>query len=225
MVSERPKIKFIFPCMFELYEPYLSPYFYYYFSFDEIGGLRWQEKRVQQIRSRQQIINAIREYLLPRFVIVVLFQKLIYFMTKGNIKDLGYDFRLFNYGPYSFQLKEDLNFMEESGIIKKIPDPTGFGYKYLPNEKIQYVRSVPTEMKSQEKVDELIKKFKGIPAKNLGLLATFMYIYDRYDIHDDEHLISTVKTIKPMFSEAEFESTLHEYREMIKGNIIDFIEL
>jgi radical SAM superfamily enzyme YgiQ (UPF0313 family) len=62
-------------------DPYYSyPYFYYYFSFDEIGGLRWQEKCVQQARSRQQIVKTIRKYLLFRLVIVMLFQKLIYFM-------------------------------------------------------------------------------------------------------------------------------------------------
>ncbi len=152
-------------------------------------------------------------------------QKLIYFMKKGNIKDFGYDFRLFNYGPYSFKLKEDLTFMEESGIVTKIPDPSGFGYKYLPNEKLPYVRSILTEMNSEEKVDELIKKFKGIPAKNLGLIATFRYIHDTYDIDDDTHLISTVKAIKPMFSEDELKHTLTTYRDTIKGNIFDFDEL
>lgn len=50
------------------------------FAFDEIGGLRWQEKRIQQVRSRQQIKKAIRKYLVFRLVFVVLFQKLIYFM-------------------------------------------------------------------------------------------------------------------------------------------------
>jgi uncharacterized protein YwgA len=152
-------------------------------------------------------------------------QKLIYFMKKGNIKDFGYDFRLFNYGPYSFKLKEDLTFMEESGIVTKMPDPSGFGYKYLLNEKLPYVDSKITDMKSEEKVDELIKKFKGIPAKNLGLIATFMYIHDTYNIDDDAHLISTVKAIKPMFSEAELKYTLTTYRDTIKGNIFDFVEL
>lgn len=50
------------------------------FAFDEIGGLRWQEKRVQQEHSRRQVVRAIRKYLLIRFLIAVLFQKLIYFV-------------------------------------------------------------------------------------------------------------------------------------------------
>lgn len=52
----------------------------YVFAFDEIGGLRWQEKRVQQERSRQQVVRAIRKYVIIRFHIFMLFQKLIYFV-------------------------------------------------------------------------------------------------------------------------------------------------
>ncbi len=59
--------------------------FNFIFSFDEIGGLRWQEKQVQQMRSDRQIKRAIRNYLTFRLLFFMLLQKLRYFMKPDFI--------------------------------------------------------------------------------------------------------------------------------------------
>ena len=53
------------------------------FTFDEIGGLRWQEKRIQQAHSNKQIIRAFRKHLVQPGLL----RSLIYFVrTRLDIK-------------------------------------------------------------------------------------------------------------------------------------------
>jgi len=149
-------------------------------------------------------------------------QKLIYFTITGNLEKPQYEYTLHNFGPYSFSLKDDLTFMENSRMVFKEPDPSGFGFRYIPNKNMDFVNKLLTESRFEyQKLDELIDKFRTIPAKHLGLLATFIYAYRKYKIKDDKELIETVMEIKPMFSKWELEGTLERYNNMIKSDTID----
>jgi len=150
-------------------------------------------------------------------------QKLAYFIIKAKLAPLDYDYVLYNYGPYSFQLKDDLTYIEESRMVCKEPDSSGFGFKYIPNYEMDFVDETLKETRFQSKIDQLIIKFRQIPAKNLGLIATYMYIYDKNQDIDDENLINAVHNIKPMFNKFELENMLKEHNDLIKGNIEEFL--
>lgn len=151
-------------------------------------------------------------------------QKLIYFIMKAKLYPFSYDFTLYNYGPYSFSLKDDLIKIEDSRMVFKVPDPSGYGFNYIPNKEMKFVSNSLEEMRFQPKIDELIKKFKKIPAKHLGLLATFVYTYDKYERKiNDEELMKKVMEIKPMFSIFEIQGILERHNNLIKGKYEDFL--
>lgn len=151
-------------------------------------------------------------------------QKMIYFIMKAKLLPFDYEYTLYNYGPYSFSLRDDLTVMEESRIVFKEPDPSGYGFNYIPNEEMEFVKKALEDKRFQSKVDLLINQFREIPAKRLGLLATFMYVYDKHDgkISDDA-LIESVMQIKPMFNVFEIKNTLERYNNLFTGNYGDFL--
>jgi uncharacterized protein YwgA len=147
-------------------------------------------------------------------------QKLIYFTMKMKDVPFEYKYTLYNYGPYSFELGEDLRDMENSHIILKEPDPSDFGFRFLPNLEMKYVQDVIKEYTEYDgKMERVIDEFKMKPAKYLALISTFMYVDDTQKPKDDQEQIELVSKIKPMFSKWELEGALNEYKEMLSENI------
>jgi len=46
------------------------------------------------------------------------FHKFIYFLTYYNVHNLEFKFKQYDYGPYSFELQDSINYFEEEGLIK-----------------------------------------------------------------------------------------------------------
>jgi len=116
--------------------------------------------------------------------------------------------------------------MENSRMMFKDPDPSGYGFRYTTNNKMDFVNQSLKEVRHKyQKVDELINYFRSKNAKRLGLLATFIYIYKKYKIEDDEKLIELVMKVKPMFNKWEVENTLKDYKSFIKSDKLDLMSL
>ena len=150
-------------------------------------------------------------------------QKLMYFIKQKNILDIDYKYVLHNYGPFSFELNDDLNYLEESNMIEKISDPDGFGFNYIPKKGNNAAENWLNHLNfDRQEIDCLLSKFESLSAKKLGLLATFNYLYDKYKPENDEDLIQLVWKVKPIFSKDEIKYTLDGYEKFIKSNNIDF---
>lgn len=59
-------------------------------------------------------------------------QKLLYFAQEVVGVPLGYAFRLHHFGPYSFDLDDDLVRMKLAGNVSIEPDGQGYGYHVRP---------------------------------------------------------------------------------------------
>ncbi len=46
------------------------------------------------------------------------FHKFIYFLTYYDVHNLDFKFKQYEYGPYSFELQDNINYFEEEGLIK-----------------------------------------------------------------------------------------------------------
>lgn len=147
-------------------------------------------------------------------------QKLIYFIMRTKDVPFEYKYTLYDYGPYSFDLNDDIRFMEDSRMILKEPDLSGFGSRLLPNLEMKYVNeSIEEYTKYDGYMDQVVDEFKIRPAKSLALIATFMYVSETQKPKNDEEFMELVSKIKPMFSKWELEGSLNEYKEMLSENI------
>ncbi|HQU46834.1 MAG: hypothetical protein B7Z74_10750, partial [Deltaproteobacteria bacterium 21-66-5] len=76
---------------------------------------------------------------------------------------LGYDFRLYNYGPYDIRVLNDLSQAERFRAVKEktVSYPKGDGYQYLPKERCEWVCAQAADELDEfgEAIDWLVERF------------------------------------------------------------------
>ena len=136
-------------------------------------------------------------------------QKIIYLIQSTcNLK--LYDFVLYHYGPYSFDLREDVDFLVISNRLERDVDEFGYHYRVSPNLE----PSIPSEIR--EKVDAIVKIFGKAPTALLELITTVDYVTRRFPDKSDKEIVELVRKIKPRFSERAVELALKWLREDFK---------
>jgi uncharacterized protein len=148
-------------------------------------------------------------------------QKYIYFLQAIFGVDVGYDFQLYTYGPFTSEILQDLDLVESFGGVKVLPDDSGFGgYIITPGEKFKMIRGNGRIFLERKEVNDalnwLMKKFGQYTAKDLELRATIVYVdrdLSRTPDYTHERLINIVKEIKPKFSNAEIERVVTELKD------------
>lgn len=146
-------------------------------------------------------------------------QKLVYLMLMKNKIPFGYEYILYDYGPWSFDLAKDIKFLEAAHLVRKLPDPSGFGFKYIPNEDVSLVREIYKSVRDEtpwaDKVNNIIEKYKDTHAKRLALLATFIYVYHKHPRENKAEVIELVKKIKPLHNDYEYDGTYDECKQLM----------
>src|SRR5437588_9583011 len=54
-------------------------------------------------------------------------QKLVYFLQETGVP-LGYKFEIYHYGPYSFELADEVGSLDSLGVLSLVADPSGYGF-------------------------------------------------------------------------------------------------
>jgi uncharacterized protein YwgA len=150
-------------------------------------------------------------------------QKLIYFLIRSKLTPFSYDYIIYNYGPFSFELTDDIHFLEESKMIIRKPGDDGFGFRLIPDSTNEKVNAILSKKKDAYKeIDALLNKFNSYSAKDLGLLTTFVFLKDELEMNNEVCLIETVKKLKPMFTRKELEFFYQRNKE--KMNIKNLVK-
>lgn len=147
----------------------------------------------------------------PQFGKTVL-QKLVYILQEIYNVPCEYDYILYNYGPYSGDLSEDLSFFASMGGVK-VEWSQSMGYKILPADKTEHFRQRAKGFLDQyeDKVNAVVSNFGGMTARDLELRSTIIYVYKeslRNSTTDKNDIISRVRDIKPHFSLDEISDAL-----------------
>jgi uncharacterized protein YwgA len=135
--------------------------------------------------------------------------KLAFFLQVAKGVPLGYNFRLYTYGPFDSEVLHDLGQAEALKAVESnvISYPSGYGYELTAGPAIAVVKDkARSELaKFQGDIDWVLAKFGGRSATELELLSTIVYA-DR-DALRQEHPISfgelrrQVKDVKPHFAD------------------------
>lgn len=118
-------------------------------------------------------------------------QKIIYLLTRENIGKFNYS--LYLYGPYSSEVASELNFAEDTGMLK-IDWVDEKGYFITPTDELNNYLDLLTEEEKQA-IEKIVEKYGNLNVAELSIVATAFYVHDYFKVSGDK-LIDTVKGLK-----------------------------
>lgn len=146
--------------------------------------------------------------------------RLFYFLQELKGVPLGYDFRLFTYGPFQSEVLSDLSSACSAGAVNEQTKiyPRGYGYLITPGTHAERL-SRELENNDRElstKVDEVVQEFGSFNAAELELLSTISFVDREWKqagtMTAEEQLVDRVHEIKPHFTKP---TILERVREMV----------
>lgn len=143
-------------------------------------------------------------------------QKAVYFLQTLTGVPLKFDFILYKYGPYSFDLNDELYALEADFILKRAtPDPR-YGPRILPAEASGYLKSEYGNKidKYQRQIDFIAAKLGEKDISAMERYATTLYVIREENLQP-EHGISRLQEIKPHVSEAQAQEAFTFVSQLI----------
>ena len=137
-----------------------------------------------------------------------MFVQKILFMSKRLGENIPYEFSLYTYGPFSREIMDDLDELEENKEIEIKWNDRFEGYE-IHDKGITIDESV-TFQTLKNVLDEQGHR----NAKQLELMSTLIFL--RKDFEEDE-LRSAVKRVKPFFEDGQISEMIDLTREMYGG--------
>ena len=133
-------------------------------------------------------------------------QKLLYLVqAKGVNLNLGYGIHF--YGPYSADLDSSIASLVADDIVRFEYK----GYSHLMEINSKYEVSSTLESDDDDKLTEVIRKYKDKKPTELELITTTHYVKKHIPTTDDESIIAGVKKIKAeKYSEAAIREAISE---------------
>jgi uncharacterized protein YwgA len=163
--------------------------------------------KTEQVRASilARMINTAPDKKLGRTQVM----KLFYFLQELKCVQLGYDFRLFTYGPFDSEVLSDLATSCNLGTVveRTVIYPRGYGYEITPTAQAeqlsQELENANGALSAQ--VDEVVNEFGGFSASELELRSTILFV-DREMASENQNVTSNeiadrVRQIKPHFSQ------------------------
>jgi uncharacterized protein YwgA len=130
-------------------------------------------------------------------------QKLIYFLQAKGVP-LEYEFVMHHYGPYSFELENDISLLHAADTIDISVDPDGYGYHIRPGG-FRPPAWVSGARDYEGVVAQVVKDFGRYDAAALELAATIHFVYVILGQPDTGELVRNVQQLKPKFTQRRIE--------------------
>ena len=106
--------------------------------------------------------------------------KLFFFLQELKGVALGYDFRLFSYGPFDSEVLSDLGTATSSNVVKEVTKiyDRGYGYEITP---ASHAEQLSKELGAKQSavaalVDEVVQEFGSFGAAELELRSTIFFV-------------------------------------------------
>ncbi len=149
--------------------------------------------------------------------------KLAYLLQTVKGVPLGYNFRLYTYGPFDEDVLNDLGQAEsmQAVVSKMIPfgGGTGYGYEFVAGPSADRVRGRLEDKisKYQGELQWAIDRFGSLSAADLELLSTIVYAdrdsFARAHQGSLDELTKLVLEIKPRFSAEYVRQCIRQLQE------------
>lgn len=137
-------------------------------------------------------------------------QKSVFVMQELLKVPLGFDFQLYIYGPYSFELQHHLGSMMADDMIAV--QPTEYGATFEPGEQIAYLEThtAKTIDEHRNAVEFVVRHLAGRGVKQLERVATALYFTVTTDDTSVEGRSKKIREVKPHVSADEAQKAVEE---------------
>jgi len=140
-------------------------------------------------------------------------QKSIYLLQEGLKENLDYDYKLHFYGPFSQELADDIDTLEDLGLINVDYNPEGYGYQIrVTEEGISFLNRFQTQYGiEEEKLEKVLNLISGEFVTGMELLGTVLYFAKL--TNDEDEIKKLVNMVKPYFPEREISEALERLKK------------
>lgn len=149
-------------------------------------------------------------------------QKILYFIQEACGVNLGYDFAMHYYGPYSDELNSTLQEMKLAGILRfsLVLYASYYGYDIKLGENAR--KEVELSPPIREKTDKIVSIFNKYDAKMMELLSSIHFVRSilmgRKESSDSESVLNEVQKLKPKFSKGDIQEA---YRQLQENELLE----
>ena len=161
-------------------------------------------------RERQAVVIALMEALSEKgsWCGETHIQKACYFLQELTNVPLKFTFVLYKYGPYSFDLRNEMTAMRADGFITLNVQPPPYGPSLVPSQhsKLIISRWHNTVFEYKRQINFVANVVSNRQAHELEGLSTALYLSKKYRDRDPEECAKLFSGLKPHISE---EKALH----------------
>ena len=138
-------------------------------------------------------------------------QKAIYVLQNWLGWDSDYKFKLHYYGPYSSDLSDDLDILNESGLIEMVFN--GHSYNIgITKDGVRFLdEHLEAYMPNKSKIERGISLVGKDDVRNMELLGTVLYFAKLTG--DEKEITALVNTVKPHFNDETIQESIRYLRE------------
>jgi uncharacterized protein len=144
--------------------------------------------------------------------------KLPYLLQELQGLPLGYDFRLYTYGPFVSDVLNDLASAESLGAltVKTVLYPVGYGYEIRSGPAAESIKGKAADWlrEHHRQLESVAREFGGLSASELELASTIVYADREFASRSEpvapDTLVRKVREVKPRFTEAAVQTKVRE---------------
>ena len=124
-----------------------------------------------------------------------------------------FEFVLYDYGPYSFELDDKIIELEMFGFLNRSYPQPGYGPRY---EATAQGLACAAELSGGERaaIGNVAAQLGNRKSQELELIATCLWVERIENTIGDDHIVSRVRAVKPRFAEDEARHGLHQARDL-----------
>ena len=147
-------------------------------------------------------------------------QKGVYLLQEALRVPLGYEFIFYKHGPFSFDLRAELNDFRGLGWISLEPRPVPYGPTLVPTNQGRelweaYSKSSKSTLK---KINDVADVFSDRGVADLEKLATAFYVIKKFGKVEGIDLPKKMSELKPHISIKEARDAIKEIDQFIQDS-------
>lgn len=134
----------------------------------------------------------------------------------SGLIQVPFEFQLYTYGPYSFEVDQCFSEMETFGVLQKTFPRAGYGPRYgVTQIGLRNASKLP--QRDRAAIGRVASEIAKFDSRQLEVIATCAWVADRENRKDDDEIIKRVIALKPRYSEAEVRQRLRQARRLLEN--------